>query len=233
MLSFIHRLVPTSSLCQGRITSKHFRRNIPANRSNAATKPGQSWSTKPMAPDVIHLQNLEQHRLRTWTSIHPIWDSFGYILMIVDVSLCSPFSNFSCLDLDEKHHRASMRMQGTHAPMKSTERINHGMIRFPDNKVESYGNVHKFCWNPEKRPIKAEMTFQQGVKIIFSTTKGISKEIVKRIPKSTVYKNHNQCNQLMFDLNSWNSAIGFQTHGSVGRKVTCTTNTHPSNIHSG
>ena len=196
MLSFIHRLVPTSSLCQGRITSKHFRRNIPAKRSNAATKPGQSW--RPMAPDVIHLQNLEQHRLQTWTSIDPIWDSFRYILMIVDVSLCSPFSNFSCLDLDEKPHRASMRMQGTHAPMKSTERINHGMIRFPD-KVVSHGNVHNFCWNPAKRPIKAEMTFQQGLKII-STTKGISKEIVKRILKSTVYKNNNPCNQLMLHI---------------------------------
>ncbi len=70
-------------------------------------------------------------------------DSFGYISMMVDVSLYFPFSNFSCLDLDEKSHRASMRMQGTHAPMKSTERITHGMIRFP-------GNFHKFWLEPWK-----------------------------------------------------------------------------------
>ena len=49
--------------------------------------------------------------------------------------------------------------------------------------------------------LKAKMTFQQGLKII-STTKGISKEIVKRILKSTVQsiKIITQRNQLMLHI---------------------------------
>lgn len=112
--------------------------------------------------------------------------------MIVDVSLCFPFSNFSCLDLEEKPYHASMRMQGTHAPMKSTERINHGMIRFPD-KVESYGNVSQVLLEPWKTATKSwddvPTRFEDHL-----INNGISKE------NTTVYKNHSQYDQLMLQI---------------------------------